>query len=301
MKTVNKEFQNWLKTLGYADSSVKSLPNYTSEMVNWLKENSIIDTSLITAESIQTFFFYWKNRKNKRGTGGLSHGHVSKGITAIHLFIRFLNESKNNPIQLQLERDKEVLKIPSVLTIKEIEQLYEATYNSTKRGNTQSFGQRDRAMLAIYYACGLRKNEGVNLKVSDILIEKKVLLVRKGKGNKERFVPITDKSLQDIEEYLNFSRKWFLLPRQKQNQESKTDAFFINVGGNPMSDFTARIRLLKEEARIEKRLSLHTFRHSIATHLLQQGMDIEQIKKFLGHSTLESTQLYTHILNEYEL
>lgn len=298
MKSLNKEFKNWLETLNFAESSIKSFPVYTSEMLNWIEEQNITEVNEIQAESINNFFFYWKNRKNKRTGGGLSQNHVNKGITAINLFVKFLNQTKNNPIQIELERDPQQLKIPTVLTIQEIEQIYEATYSLNKRGNTKAYGQRDRAMLSIYYGCGLRRNEGLNLKLSDILLDKKLVLVRKGKGNKERFVPLAERGIKDIEEYLNFGRKWFLKPRQKQNNQAETDFFFININGNPMQTFIQRIKLLKEETTIQKQISLHTFRHSIATHLLQKGMDIEQIKKFLGHSSLESTQLYTHIINE---
>jgi site-specific recombinase XerD len=150
-------------------------------------------------------------------------------------------------------------------------------------------------MLAIYYGCGLRRSEGTSLVVSDIQLEKKLIFVRKGKGSKERFVPIAEKGLQDIQEYLNYGRKRFM----KQSPTAKMEeAFFINLWGEPMHDFTTRLRALKEEANITKPFSLHTFRHSIATHLLQSGMDIEHIQKFLGHSSLESTQLYTNIIHE---
>lgn len=299
MKLLNKEFKNWLTTLNFAESSIKSFPVYTNEMLHWIEEQEPTEVNELQAITINNFFFYWKNRKNKRTGAGLSQNHVNKGITAINLFVKFLNQTKNNPIQIKLERDKQQLKIPTVLTIKEIEQIYEATYSLNKRGNAKAYGQRDRAMLSVYYGCGLRRNEGINLKITDILLDKKLVLVRKGKGNKERFIPLAERGIKDIEEYLNFGRKWFLKPRQKQNNQSETEFFFINLKGNPMQSFTQRIKLLTEEARIEKETSLHTFRHSIATHLLQKGMDIEQIKKFLGHSSLESTQLYTHIINEH--
>ena len=320
---LKEEYRQWLQTLGFAASTVKSLPNYITELLTWLEQGGalknhsvndfseepacrggITEANQITAEAIQNFFIQWKNRKNKTTGGGLSQNHVNKGITAINNFIKFLKATGKNPIHLKLEREKIQVKIPQVLTQQEIQSLYKATYNNSKRVNTEAYGQRDRAMLAVYYGCGLRKNEGNNLLLSDILAEKKIICVRKGKGSKERFVPITDKGMQDIQEYINYGRKWFLEKRQKQidpnNTENKShsDSLFINMDGKPMKEFTARIRALKEEANITKSFSLHTFRHSIATHLLQSGMDIEQIKKFLGHVSLESTQLYTHIINE---
>jgi site-specific recombinase XerD len=297
MKQLNNEFKTWLQTLGFSESSVKSLPMYTAEMFHYFETKGIKD---ITAEAMQDFFFQWKKRKNKRTGAGLGQNHISKGITAINNFIKFLKATEKNHINLKLEREKIQTKIPQVLTQQEIKALYTATYNNTKRVNTEAYGQRDRAMLAVYYGCGLRKNEGNNLLISDIQVEKKIIYVRKGKGSKERFVPIAEKGMQDIQEYLNYGRKYFVEQRQKKIKPT-SDYFFINMHGVPMQDFALRIRALKEEANITKSFSLHTLRHSIATHLLQGGMDIEQIKKFLGHASLESTQLYTHIINEYEL
>ena len=305
MKQLNDEYKTWLQTLGFAASTVKSLPQYTAEMLQYFEQNRITTVNQtcaehsrsITSEAIKTFFFHWKKRKNKRTGAGLSQNHIRVGVLAINNFIKFLKLAKNHNINLKLEREKIQNKIPQVLTLQEIQAIYETTYNNTRRVNTESYGQRDRAMLAVYYGCGLRRSEGINLVLSDILTEKKLLYVRKGKGSKERFVPIAEKGLQDIEEYLQHGRKWFLKLRQKQNKP-QTEYFFINMDGKPMQSFTARIRQLAEDAGISKHISLHTFRHSIATHLLQNGMEIENIKKFLGHASLESTQIYTHIVNE---
>lgn len=297
MKQLNTEFKTWLHTLGFAASSVKSLPMYTAEMLTWLEQNQISTASQITAEAIKAFFFQWKNRKNKHTGAGLSQHHIQKGTTAINNFIKFLKLTGNNHIRLKLEREKTQTKIPQALTLQEIQALYEATHHHHSRVNATAYAQRDRAMLAVYYGCGLRRSEGNNLTLSDILTEKKMLYVRKGKGGKERLVPIAEKAVQDIEEYLQYGRKWFLQQRQKQEQVT-SEHFFINLCGAPMKDFAARIRQLQEEAGIQKQITLHTFRHSIATHLLQGGMDLEQIKKFLGHASLESTQIYTHIINE---
>lgn len=303
MKELNQEFKKWLQTLGFAESSVRSFPMYSQEFVAFLEEKGLESPEEITAVLIEAYFFQWKNRKNKRTGAGLSENHISKGATVLNNFIRFLNATGRCRITYKLERQKVAYKIPTVLTPAEIKGLYEATYTNERRMNTSAYGQRDRAMLAVFYGCGLRKNEGVNLLVTDILQDKKLIHVRKGKNSKERFVPIAQKGLQDIQEYLAYGRKWFLKElysnRYSRTKEVEpTASLFVNIEAGPMQEFGQRIRQLKEDAGINKRVSLHTFRHSIATHLLQQGMDIEQIKKFLGHSSLDSTQLYTHISNE---
>ena len=160
-------------------------------------------------------------------------------------------------------------------------------------------------MLSIYYGCGLRKSEGTSLKTSDILTERKLIHVRKGKGSKERYVPVTGNNLNHITEYLQNGRNLLLNQNESDPVLSGAKAsFFINQYGTACSDqaLSARLDRLAKNSNNRvlqaKKPSLHTLRHSIATHLLQQGMDIEMIRKFLGHSSLESTQIYTHILNE---
>jgi integrase/recombinase XerD len=154
-------------------------------------------------------------------------------------------------------------------------------------------------MLGIYYGCGLRKSEGISLNVSDILIERKLLFVRKGKGCKERYVPITTNNLQYMTDYIHNGREYLLTKAQ-----ANTGALFINQYGTACVADALSTRLDKLVQRSDnsslqlKKPTIHTLRHSIATHLLGQGMDIEMIQQFLGHATLESTQIYTHILNE---
>jgi integrase/recombinase XerD len=174
--------------------------------------------------------------------------------------------------------------IKTFLTPIEIKRLYEAT-------TEDKLGLRDKAMLALYYGCGLRKNEGLSLNVNDILFEKELVLVRKGKGYKARYVPLTGLNKTVIEDYLNYSRPYLL-------NGKKEEALLLNVNGKRLKTPFERICKLKREAGIKKPVGLHTLRHSIATHLLQSGMKLEQIQRFLGHSSLESTQIYTHVANE---
>ena len=147
-------------------------------------------------------------------------------------------------------------------------------------------------MLAAYYGCGLRRNEGVNLDISDILFDKNFVFVRKGKNYKERYVPMSAGVKEDLQNYIDFVRPVLI--------KSNAKALFLNqhgkrLGSNSMAD---RLQNLKEKSEINKEAGLHALRHSIATHLLQSGMELEKIKRFLGHSSLESTQIYTHIANE---
>jgi len=233
---------------------------------------------------------------------------INVGISTVNKFFEYLWQSKKiNIAPNKLEYLEENYKPRNVLTIKEINALYDATYISTwvagsphPKQQQDSIQQRNRAMLGIYYGCGLRKSEGTNLNVSDILMERKLIFVRKGKGCKERYVPITANNLNYITEYLNDGRNYLL-----SKAPAITESFFINQYGESCSaqalsdKIDKLVKLSGNRSLQNKRPSLHTLRHSIATHLLQQGMDIEMIQQFLGHASLESTQIYTHITNEF--
>ena len=149
-------------------------------------------------------------------------------------------------------------------------------------------------MLSIFYGCGLRRNEGVNVDVGDINFDRSILHVRKGKNYKERLVPIGKTSLKYLQEYIYDHRPEIV-------QGNKSEALFISMKARRMDGQTMLLRLkylqhqTENEDLIEKEIGLHTLRHSIATHLLQAGMELESIARFLGHSTLESTQIYTHL------
>jgi site-specific recombinase XerD len=184
--------------------------------------------------------------------------------------------------RLEVERSK-----PAWLTKNEIGQLYEAITDTV-------LGIRDKAMLAVFYGCGLRLNEGANIELSDINQNNKVLHVRKGKHYKERFVPIAEKNMQEMMLYMDYARKELL-------QGNQSTYFFIGANkGEQMNkqSLYIRIKKLMKKANIKKRAGTHTLRHSIATHLLQSGMKLERIQQFLGHAGLDSTQIYTHLTNE---
>jgi integrase/recombinase XerD len=186
------------------------------------------------------------------------------------------------------------------LTCEQIAELFAFTFEKMKQMRYQTFyGQRNRAMLAVYYCCGLRKSEGINLEIKDIQNDRLTIHVRKGKGNRERYVPVTAQTMQLLTEYMHVERA-----RTVQQNETQTEQFFITEFGTPCTGqavsmvFRSLIRRCGNSEIQAKQPSLHTLRHSIATHLLQQGMDIVLIQQFLGHKTLDSTQIYTHIINE---
>lgn len=308
-----KSYKEYLQTLGYATGTAESWPVHVREFLHYIESNGITSILNIDSSHITNFIRHIKQRTNKRNKGtALSSSSINKIINAVNVFIKFLNSTGKFIVETTVQRAEDNIGERSILTIAEIKQLYETTF-LPHRQNSIAMGQRDRAIIAVFYGCGLRRSEGRQLNITDIDLQKKLLFVRKGKGNKQRYVPIAAKHLTDIKDYLQESREWFLMNNDaNETWQSKRHgvplvkktnaddaAFFINIFGERMQHgFDQRIKQLQQRAEIKKPITLHGLRHSIATHLLQSGMDIEEIAKFLGHSSLASTQIYTHIINE---
>jgi len=301
-KQLKTSFVNWLQTLNYSEETIKTRKRNIKEFLLYLERCNITTIENITDYKAKRFKRYLKRRENKLYGSGLMNASINVGISSVNKFFEYL-EQIGKPTPENLEYVEQRYKPRNILTLSEINQLYETTHqthhfaNAETKAKQEAVSQRDRAMLSIYYGCGLRKSEGTNLVVNDILTERKLIYVRKGKGSKERYVPVTGNNLNHITEYLQNGRNLLLTGNE-------SDSFFINQYGQPCSDqaLSARLDRLVRNSNNSvlhaRKPSLHTLRHSIATHLLQQGMEIEMIQKFLGHASLESTQIYTHIINE---
>ncbi|MBB6240532.1 site-specific recombinase XerD [Pedobacter sp. AK013] len=283
-KRLQAGFSEWLRILNFEKSSQRDMPKMLDEFLNYLEIQNCNSINEITESHIQNYLNHLSERPSKTRAGGLSQNYIRKYLQVVKKFSRYLAESNQESFEVNIKLKGKTSNIKSILTQKEITKLYEAT-------KEDKLGLRDRAMLALYYGCGLRKNEGLGMNVEDVLLEKELIYVLKGKGYKERFVPLAGQNKTDIENYLNYSR-----PHLSSNK--KEQALLLNINGKRLKTVFERIQKLKLEARINKPIGSHTLRHSIATHLLQSGMKLEHIQRFLGHSSLESTQIYTHISNE---
>ncbi|MDY0083094.1 MAG: tyrosine-type recombinase/integrase [Ignavibacteriaceae bacterium] len=286
-KNLENGFTNWLETLGYARSTVDGSPSYVKAFFFYLESKEIFFIDKITNYVIRDYFVYLSRRKNQNKAGSLSLNSLRNNLGALKRFGKYLRETEQGNLEVEMHLPVNKYPAKEILTQKEIKELYEATDQTI-------LGMRDKAMLSVYYGCGLRRNEGVSLNVEDILLDRNKLIVRKGKGYKERIVPITGIIKDDLESYMNYART-VLTERNPQEK-----AFFIGSRGNRISGnmLYERLKQLREKAGIIKETGLHTLRHSIATHLLQDGMQIEYVSQFLGHSSLESTQIYTHLSAE---
>jgi integrase/recombinase XerD len=278
-------FAHWLRLLNFEPSTVKYAPGKIQEFLAWLETQHITEITAITRETITGYFEYLTHRTNRRNGGRLSKNSLRTHITTLRKFSRYLRESESETFDVPLQIKGKLYNVREIFTKSEIKALYEAI-------GSDVLGLRDRAMLAVYYGCGLRRSEGLNLDVKDVLLDRNLLYVRKGKNFKERYVPMTVAVKEDLKEYIECARPMLV--------KTATHALFLTQYGTRVIGETMleRLHQLKEKAGIDKDAGLHSLRHSIATHLLQSGMELEKIKQFLGHGSLESTQIYTHIMNE---
>ena len=292
-KLLVANYKEWLDILGYAESTVYQLPIHLQEFFYYAEQNRITRLNQITPKTIKDYYNALKERANERRNGALSKSYLNKHQQALKKFKEYLqnHDYKDFNVHLKNENNPTEEKL-NILTQEEVKQLFKATEYSH---NENKFRLRDKAILTILYSCGLRRNEAVHLDLSDILFDKERVFVRKGKNYKERFVPLNNHSLRILEEYIYDWRTEFY-------KYKETEALFINYRGGRLLGMSfanrlkAIIKATESSSLQERNITLHSLRHSIATHLLEKGADIEHISTFLGHASLESTQIYTHLL-----
>ncbi|WP_459926540.1 tyrosine-type recombinase/integrase [Flavobacterium covae] len=298
-REIHKDFKNWLDILGYADTTLYNLPNHLREFLHYLENESINKINQISVQIIKDYYHYLKTRDNKSRDGGLSKAYLNKHIQTLFKFNDYLKEHNAKPLPIHLKREEYSQRDSlQVLTQEEIKQLFKATNSSNQQ---ERIRKRDKVILVLLYSCGLRRNEAINLEIKDILFDKELLFVKKGKNYKQRYVPINQYNLKILEEYIYDYRPAF-------KNYKNTENLLINYRGKPLQgqSLCNRLKILEKVSNIRKappleglgRLTPHILRHSIATHLLEKGANIETISKFLGHSSLESTQIYTHLLED---
>ena len=278
-------FQKWLRTLNFEPTTINYNPVRVREFFNWLEKQGIKAITEITKPVVLKYFDYLKERKNQTKNGKLSKNTLRTHQQSLRRFTRYLRETGQDSFEVDIQLQGSSRNIKTIFTKEEIKSLQMAC-------DSDVLGMRDKAMLAVYYGCGLRRNEGLNLDADDILFNKNLVYVRKGKNYKERYVPMTEGVKEELQNYVDYARPTLM--------KSPVKALFLTVKGNRLGSngMAERLQSLKDKAEINKEAGLHALRHSIATHLLQSGMELEKIKRFLGHSSLESTQIYTHIKNE---
>jgi len=220
---------------------------------------------------------------NDLGLSATTQGRILSGIRAFFKFMQAEEEIESDPTVL-LEWPRITRKLPDVLNEKEIDDILNGIDRSTPDG------ERNRALLETLYGCGLRVSEAVNLQISNIHAREEFILVI-GKGNKQRLVPINSTALKHIDIYLKNVRSHIAVKKGSE------DLVFLNRRGGKLSRVMVFYILkdLVEKAGIKKTISPHTLRHSFATHLIENGADLRAVQEMLGHESITTTEIYTHI------
>ena len=224
---------------------------------------------------------------SKSGVATRSQSRIISGIKAFYKYLIMEDYITVDPTEL-LESPKIGMKLPDILSVKEIDKLIAAIDLS------KAEGERNRAILEILYSCGLRVTELITLKLSNVSFVEGFIKVL-GKGNKERLAPIGNTALKYLNIYINEVRNY------QKIQKGHEDVIFLNRRGKQLTRvmiFTI-IKKLAEKIGLKKNISPHTFRHSFATHLIQGGADLRAVQEMLGHESITTTEIYTHLDKEY--
>lgn len=265
-------------------NSIEAYINDVSKLITYLEiKNCNLPPESITLSNLKEFIKWI----NELGLSARSQARIISGIKAFYKYLLLEDIIETDPTTL-LETPKIGRKLPEVLSVEEIDLIISHIDLSKPEG------QRNKAMIEVLYSCGLRVSELINLKLSNIFFEQGFIRVI-GKGNKERLVPIGSKAIHEIEFYLIDRNKLSFISKESE------DILFLNRRGRKLTRvmvFTI-IRDLVEKSGIKKNVSPHTFRHSFATHLIDGGADLRAVQEMLGHESILTTEIYTHLDREY--
>ena len=275
-----QDFTYYLKIeRGLADNTIQNYRLDILKLANYLSEyNATLTPELVDEETLQSFIYSISKLLNER-----SQARLISGLKSFFDYLIFEDYRKTNPLEL-IESPRLGRRLPDTLSTDEIDQLVEAIDLSHPQGH------RNKAIIETLYGCGLRVSELVELKISDLFFEEGFIKVI-GKGNKERLVPIN-----------RYTQKFISIYKEKYrvhiNQKSRfKDILFLNRRGAQLTRamiFTI-VKQLAKKTNLQKNISPHTFRHSFATHLLENGANLRVIQQMLGHESITTTEIYMHL------
>lgn len=283
MEDLQNKFVTWLRRLGYAESSLRSRGRQLGHFLTWLDGCEVDE---VDQEKVEAYAKYLHEKTSERTGLGLSGRTIEAYLSVLILLDKY--RLKHGQTALLRARPRVQGKVESkvrrFLSRKQITKLYVAIPADRQ-------GPYLRCLLALYYGCGLRCGEGIRLKVQEVDLAGGLLLVSRAKNHHQRYVPLSAGVRKDLADWLGGGRHRFAYP--------KCDNVLLNRWGGPAnnSGLNKQLAALCELAGVEK-VSLHGLRHSIATHLLQDGMPLPAIGRFLGHRSLQATQTYTHLVDE---
>lgn len=281
IETYSKNFKTYLFRLGYSESTIQHTGNDIGAFLSHLQTQNVKTLQEVQPQHIHVYNDYLHGLKSRLTGVGLNGKTIQSKINNVRLFSQFTENTEK--IKIYATKVEIIPSIPhhkEILSQEQIKSLYNQTDDSVK-------GMRERVILGLYYGCGLRYKEGLKVEINHIDYKKELLFISPSKNYHSRYVPINKQVLTDFKDYEKYARSHF-----------KTRENYFLSGSTSNGALNKVLQSLCENAGIHKPICLHSLRHSIATHLLQQEMPIEQIAKFLGHNTIRATQIYTHIVEE---
>jgi integrase/recombinase XerD len=278
-----KDFKNYLKLeKSLSENSVAAYLNDVSKLKDFFNEKGIdIPPEKVSYSDLKDFLVWY----NKDSHNPRSQARTLSGIRAFFRFLLIEGVIDENPASL-IDSPKLGLRLPEVLSLLEIDRIVEVIDLSKPDGH------RNKAIIETLYGCGLRVSELVNLRITDIHKLEGFVIVT-GKGDKQRLVPISDKALKEIDFYKTVRDRLSIITDQ--------NILFLNRRGKKLTRVMIFniIKDLAAKAGIKKNISPHTFRHSFATHMIEAGADLRAVQEMLGHESILTTEIYTHIDRSY--
>ena len=283
-------FEHYLQTIGRNPKSVNHRLRHLIEFFSWIERQGVQDLASISYSHLKGYELHLRQRINKVRGGLLGEKFINDQkwvISKMFGYLQLTGKITHNPtskLEISFPKDSGQR---TILSQAEMKELYDLANDF------------ERTWFGLCYSCGLRVMELRDLDISDIQLSEGVLVVRHGKGNKKRIIPLTFKIIEDLRQYLKKRHKM-------QALEPPTQALFLHIKGGRMMHYTfnkyfKRLILKSQNEALRSRveeLSIHCLRHSIATHLIENGVKMEQVKEFLGHSHLETTEIYTRVSQE---
>lgn len=275
-----KEYRNYLQLeRGLSPNSIQNYLFDVKKLIRYLEDFDLQSTPLqIDRNTVESFIYHIAKKVNKR-----SQARIISGLKSFFSYLVFEDLRQNHPLSL-IESPKLDKKLPDTLSTTEIDLLIAAIDLSHPQGH------RNKAIIELLYGCGLRVSELIELRISDLFFKESFIRVE-GKGQKQRLIPIGNYTIKQVNIYKNEVR-----PHQPINEQF-SDILFLNRRGKQLTRamiFTI-VKSLVKEANLNKKISPHSFRHSFATHLLENGADLRAIQQMLGHESITTTEIYMHL------
>lgn len=286
MKKLEENLESFLDYLsierGLAENTIISYRYDLIKYISFLKKNKVSSFNQANKALVNNYFVYLRGKD-------LEINSISRNLVAVKMLYRFLLMEGfiKEDITSLIEFPRVSKKLPHILSSREIDLLLNEVNFKGK------LGLRDRAVLELFYATGMRVSELIYLKINDLNMENRMLKCL-GKGSKERIIPFGNKAYQSLNLYLDKLR-----PKLVKNPDE--DTLFLNSRGEKLSrqGIFYLVKLYAKKSRIEKKVTPHTLRHTLATHLLENGADLRSVQEMLGHSDISTTQIYTHVSRKW--